>query len=86
MFHPCSQNSLLCEVGLVLVSDSKSLEAVKFRLLDAFNLETLILDSLADLLALLEVVKTLLLLALSVHSNLVTRNKDGQKQLYKDSS
>ena len=70
-----SQNSLLGQVSLVLALYSDLLKVAEFLLLDALDLETLVLDALPHLLALLEVVKALLLLDLGVHLDLVAANR-----------
>jgi len=64
-------NLLLRQVSLVLVVDSQFLQALELSVLDAFNLDTLVLELLSDLAALLEVVKSALLLDFVVLSNLV---------------
>jgi len=66
-----SLNLLLRQVSLVLVVDSQFLQALELSVLDAFNLDTLVFELLPDLAALLEVVKSALLLDFVVLSNLV---------------
>ena len=68
---PSSQYSLLREVGLVFVGDTDLLESVQLRGLDPFDLQSLVLDALANLAAFFQVVKALLLPALRVDADLV---------------
>jgi len=58
----CSKNFLLGEVGLVFVVNSKILETIQLVGLDPLHLETLVLNSLTNLAALFQVVKSILLL------------------------
>ena len=67
-------NLLLRQVSLVLVVDSQFLQALELCLLDAFDLDTLVLEPLPDLAALLEVVKSFLLLDFVVLSNLLPKS------------
>ena len=69
-----SLNLLLRQVSLVLVVDSQFLQALELSFLDAFNLDTLVFELLPDLAALLEVVKSDLLLDFVVLSNLVPKS------------
>ena len=69
-----SLNLLLRQVSLVLVVDSQFLQALELSLLDAFNLDTLVFELLPDLAALLEVVKSDLLLDFVVLSDLVPKS------------
>ena len=69
-----SFNLLLRQVSLVLVVDSQFLQALELSVLDAFNLDTLVFELLPDLAALLEVVKSALLLDFVVLSNLVPKS------------
>jgi len=69
-----SLNLLLRQVSLVLVVDSQFLQALELSVLDAFNLDTLVFELLPDLAALLEVVKSALLLDFVVLSNLVPKS------------
>lgn len=64
---------LLGQVSLVLVVDSQFLQALKLAVLDAFNLDTLVLESLSDLTALLEVVESGLLLDFVILADLVPK-------------
>lgn len=56
---------------MVLALNAELLQISKLLSLDALNLEALVLNALAHLLALLEVVKTMLLLDLGIHVDLV---------------
>ena len=69
-----SLNLLLRQVSLVLVVDSQFLQALELSFLDAFNLDTLVFELLPDLAALLEVVKSDLLLDFVVLSDLVPKS------------
>ena len=69
-----SLDFLLRQVSLVLVVDSQFLQASELLVLDAFNLDTLVLEFLSDFAALLEVVQSDLLLDLVVLSNLVPKS------------
>ena len=64
---------LLGQVSLVLVVDSQFLQALKLAVLDAFNLDTLVLESLSDFTALLEVVESGLLLDFVILADLVPK-------------
>ena len=64
---------LLGQVSLVLVVDSQFLQALKLAVLDAFNLDTLVLESLSNLTALLEVVESALLLDFVILADLVPK-------------
>lgn len=66
-----SQNSLFRQVSLVFALDSELDQAAQFLGLNSLNLQSFILDALADLAALLEVVKSGLLRYFGVHANLV---------------
>jgi len=69
-----SLNFLLRQVSLVLVVDSQFLQALELCFLDAFNLDTLVFEPLPDLAALLQVVKSFLLLDFVVLSNLFPKS------------
>lgn len=56
---------------MILFLNAELLQISKLLGLDAFNLDALVLNALAHLSALLEVVKTLLLLDFGVHVDLV---------------
>lgn len=58
---------------MVLVGNAEFLQTIELVSLDALNLETLILDALSDLAALLEVVQSVLLPHLLVDSDLVAK-------------
>ena len=66
-----SQNSLFRQVGLVLALDAKVDKTLQLLRLDSFHLQTLVLDALAHLTALLEVVQSCLLRRLRIHADLV---------------
>ena len=66
-----SQNSLFGQVSLVLVVYSKTNKSLQLASLNSFNLKSFILDALANLATLLEVVKAVLLGSLRIHANLV---------------
>ena len=66
-----SQNSLFRQVGLVLALYSEADKTLQLAGLNSLNLESLVLDALAHLAALLEVVESGLLGRLRVHTDLV---------------
>ena len=66
-----SQNSLFGQVGLVLALYSEVDETSQLVGLNSFNLKSLILDALAHLAALLEIVEPCLLRCLRIHTDLV---------------
>ena len=69
----CSSiDSLLVKVSLILVSNSKLLEAIKLAFLNSLHLQALILQSLPDHGAFLQVIKPLLLFHFGVHADLIT--------------
>jgi hypothetical protein len=69
-----SENSLLGKLGLVLRVNAKVLDTLQFLLLDSLNLQSVVLELLADALTLFQVVKSVLLLHLSVLGNLGSKN------------
>lgn len=64
---------------MVLALNSEIDEILQFLHLDAFHLEALVLDALANLSSLLKVVQALLLLVLRIHANLVTNQLKDKK-------
>ena len=66
-----SNDLFLCEVSLILVVDSKFSEGVELGLLDSLHLLTVLLQLLADLATLFQVVQPILLLHLRVLPDLV---------------
>ena len=64
---------------MVLAFDSEIHKLLQFLLLDAFHLDTLVLDALANLSSLLKVIQALLLLVFRIHADLVT-NQLKEKQ------
>ena len=70
-----SQNSLFRQVSLVFALNSEIDQAAQFLSLNSLNLQSFIFDALADLAALLEVVKSGLLRYFGVHANLVPASK-----------
>ena len=64
---------------MVLAFDSKIHKLLQFLLLDAFHLDTLVLDALANLSSFLKVIQALLLLVFRIHADLVT-NQLKEKQ------
>ena len=64
---------------MVLAFDSEIHKLLQFLLLDAFHLDTLVLDALANLSSFLKVIQALLLLVFRIHADLVT-NQLKEKQ------
>ena len=75
-----SQNSLFRQVGLVLALDAKVDKTSQLLRLDSFHLQTFVLDALAHLTALLEVVQPRLLGRFRIHADLVPAHAAKQKQ------
>ncbi len=67
-----SDNSLFLQVRLVLVGNTKALQTLQLLTLDSFHLQAFVLNFLANLAALLEVVKALLLYCICVSTDLIS--------------
>lgn len=63
---------------MVLIVDADIHQALQLRLFDVLHLDSLVLDALANLAALLEVVEALLFLDLRVNLDLVTAQKEAR--------
>jgi len=70
-----SQYSLLGEISLVLGCNADLLEAGHFLTLNSFDFKSLVFDALANLATFLEVVKAVLLGALTIHGDLLPRKQ-----------